>query len=116
MYFGSVMDDKILTELLKLLFRGKFEDNNHFIRDVAWFLQISFLLFFMISEILELMSDLHCLPSLKSYIDFIVFHFSLDADVSALVVLISHADQINCIFFGDEGALGGCYEDCLSTF
>lgn len=40
---------------------------------------------------------------------------SLDADVSALVVLISHADQINNIFFSDEGALGGFYMKLIYT-
>lgn len=34
-------------------------------------------------------------------------------DVSALVVLISHADQINNIFFSDEGALGGLAKNAV---
>ena len=44
-----------------------------------------------------------------------MFSLYLDADVSALVVLISHADQINDIFFSDEGALGGFYMKLIYT-
>lgn len=37
-----------------------------------------------------------------------VFPFFCPAGVSALVILISHADQINDIIFSQEGVLKGC--------
>lgn len=46
----------------------------------------------------------------------LVFFRFLLADVVALVLLISHADQINDILFGHESALKGLHDDPFRLF
>lgn len=53
--------------------------------------------------------------TLFSKIKDLVFSRFLLADVIALVLLISHADQINDVLFGHESALKGLHE-VLSDF
>lgn len=44
---------------------------------------------------------------LNTFVDSGLFLFSVHAGVNALVILISQVDQINNLFYGDEGVLKG---------